>query len=210
MTTILVGLATATAFVDWVGVWCGQANIEQAAKPLVPVWLIAGIAVSGETGAAPVLVATALAFALGGDVALLPAVNRFVWGLGSFLIAHLLFIAAFLSMASEPSILGTVALAVALLVMGAVGHTIVTAVSRGPDGSARLGGAVTVYAVVLAAMMIAAVSTGNGLAVVGAAAFVVSDGVLGWNRFVVTRAHGRLTTHILYHTALVLLTAWVA
>ena len=56
---------------------------------------------------------------------------------------------------------------------------------RGPCGAGgRCSAPVTLYIVVISAMLITALATGNAWAGVGAALFVSSDAMIAWNRFV--------------------------
>jgi uncharacterized membrane protein YhhN len=149
-------------------------------KPLTTI-LILVLALGGEPGTYRALVCAGLAFSLAGDVFLMLPTDRFVAGLVSFLIAHLLYIAAFVTegvgftwWAALPFALYAAVLLRVLL-------------PRVGDG---LRAPVLVYAVTLAAMAWLAAEVairgvpGAEVAAVGAALFVVSDSALAVNRFV--------------------------
>jgi uncharacterized membrane protein YhhN len=65
----------------------------------------------------------------------------------------------------------------------------------------RLVGPVVAYLTVISAMLVAAAAAGNGWAVIGAALFVVSDTILGWNRFVRSSPPLAPAIMITYHLA---------
>jgi uncharacterized membrane protein YhhN len=127
------------------------------------------------------LVVAGLVFSLMGDVALMLPSDRFVEGLSSFLIAHVLYLAAFASDAGLTTApLGLLAFAggVALVYAGLRPHL----------GRARIP--VVVYMVAIALMAWQALARwlaldqfGALLACIGAVLFVLSDTALAWNRF---------------------------
>jgi uncharacterized membrane protein YhhN len=121
-----------------------------------------------------------LAFSLAGDVFLMLSDKRFVWGLVSFLVAHVCYIAAFTGRVrpGEPLWLSLPFLAAAVII----------AVQR----ARRLRWPVTVYTVVLMVMVwracaVWAVADNRQglLAGVGAILFAISDTILAVNHFVV-------------------------
>jgi alkenylglycerophosphocholine hydrolase len=170
-------------------------------KPLTTA-LVIGIALAHGTLVAPYTqwVVAALALSLAGDVCLMYEGDRwFLGGLGSFLLAHLAFVLAFLQGVPAPALpawLAAVALyAVALL-----------AVLLPRAGPLRLP--VLLYCAVLGAMVAAAAarhaampSPGTQLALCGALLFMLSDSALGWRRFVGAFRHAQ---------ALILSTYWAA
>ncbi len=63
----------------------------------------------------------------------------------------------------------------------------------------RLGAPVAIYMAVISFMVVSAFGTALPFAIVGAVLFYISDGVLGWNRFVDPLPHGRLIVMTTYH-----------
>jgi uncharacterized membrane protein YhhN len=123
-----------------------------------------------------------LAFSTAGDIFLMLPRDRFIAGLVSFLIAHLLYTFAF----SIDAPFGAAALL--WLPFFAVGSVIVALVWRGI--APRLRGAVVAYVVIIATMAGQAAGRWHTLggdaallAAIGAALFVVSDSALALNRF---------------------------
>jgi len=206
--TMLVLVALGVALLDWSAVFTQRPRIEALAKPLVLVILISAIVQEGATTTGWMVVA-ALAFSLIGDVLLLPAIDRFLAGLAAFLVSHLIYVLAFVSSWSlndaqdRAQLLAGFSLAAVLWLL--IGRRIIAA--SGADGSA-MNVAVRAYIIVLSAMMIAGFGVGSAVLALGALLFALSDGVLGWNRFVAHLAHGRLATHVLYHLGQTLFALW--
>jgi alkenylglycerophosphocholine/alkenylglycerophosphoethanolamine hydrolase len=197
--------AIAAACVDWYAVWARRDRIEAVAKPLVMVLLVAAV-VAADPVTAATLVAVALAFSAVGDVLLLPRLDMFVSGLAAFLLAHMVFVAAFVvgtdGASIVPLLLG-LGLAMAMFLL--LGQQIITAAH---EQEPALRWPVAMYVVVLCLMLVGGFSTGSAVAASGAAFFAASDGVLGWNRFVAQLPHGRLATHVPYHVGQMLIALW--
>ena len=138
------------------------------------------------------------ALCLIGDVALLPAVDKFIVGLGSFLAGHLAFIVAFVATGLDTPWLALVAAALLVPVLAGPGRRILAA-------SSALKGPVTGYLVIISAMAIVAWATGRPAAMVGAAVFVASDTILGWGKFVGERRWTPVAVMVTYHTSLIAL-----
>ena len=151
-------------------------------KPLATL-LILGVALAG-TSASPTyrwLIVAGLAFSLAGDVFLMLPRDRFVAGLASFFIAHLLYIAAFVhdGRFKLPLTVLLPLLAYALFLLWLV-----------REGVGKLGPVVALYAGALAAMAWTAVGRWAEIqtqpaeyAAIGAVLFVVSDSALAVDRF---------------------------
>ncbi len=177
----------ALALADWAAVARECRGLEAVAKPGALLALLA-YAWTGE-GPSPWLLA-AVAFSLAGDVFLLPTVDLFPAGLGSFLLAHLCYLLAL--PAALPARLGFTAAAAAAL--APVALRILRSV---PEGLLRVAAAG--YALALAAVLGSAVASGRSAAAAGAALFVASDGVLGWARFVQPKRWAPLVIIATYH-----------
>ncbi len=139
------------------------------------------------------LVAVGISFSLVGDLALLGNSNtHFLVGVGGFLLAHVAYIAAFVSkIVWSPRILGFTAL---------VGGATIALVLRVAPGAQGLLLPVIVYAIALSLMVISALSTVGGalplapLAAVGAVLFYISDSSLALNRFTAPLPHAAFLT----------------
>ncbi|MFH6565741.1 MULTISPECIES: lysoplasmalogenase [Pseudomonas] len=124
-----------------------------------------------------------LLFSLLGDILLAWPQDLFVWGLGAFLFAHLAYLKAYLVDCRRPALL---ALALALL----AGVSLFSVMAAKGLGDLLIP--VAVYALAISAMLWRAlarlgtrISKGSAwLAAAGALAFVVSDSLIGIDRFV--------------------------
>lgn len=192
----LVGVGVAGAFavacLDWWAVRTSRASVEEVAKPLVMVLLLIGALLAvGAPASVRLLVALGLGFGLVGDVLLLPRFDRFVEGLGAFLVGHLSYAVAFLFVGVTGWVVfGLIA---AVLAVGVLGRSIIAA---SPD---KLRLPVTVYVAVIGAMVALGIGTTEPLFGVGAAVFAASDALLGHDRFVTPRGDRRMWVHVLYH-----------
>lgn len=178
--------------------WWSRANddrrIEAITKPTFTVLAAVLCAVRGE-GTPMAIALVGFALCLIGDVALLPAVDKFIVGLGSFLAGHLAFIVAFIAAGMDTPWLALVAAVLLVPVLAGPGRRILA-------GSGALKGPVTGYLVIISAMAVVAWATGRPAAMVGAAAFVASDTILGWGRFVGERRWTPVAVMVTYHAAL--------
>ena len=181
--------------VNWWSRWREDRRVEAVTKPLFTV--LAGVlcAVHGD-GAAMVVALVAFACCLVGDVALLPAVNVFLAGLGAFLLGHVLFAVAFVIVGLDEPWLALLAAALLLPLLVGPGRGILR-------HSGGMRGPVTGYLVVISTMMLVAWATGRPAAMIGAAAFVVSDTLLGWAKFVRELLWMPVAVMVTYHLALV-------
>lgn len=156
-------------------------------KPLTTVLILALAAVAPTTTPAAELyqrwLLLALALSLAGDICLMFEGNRwFVAGLGSFLLAHLAFVAGFLQ--------GLRSFDLPIWLAGVAVYAVVLLIILLPRAGA-LKIPVLLYCGVLAAMVFAAAarhgfagSPESLRALCGALLFMLSDSLLGWRRFV--------------------------
>jgi uncharacterized membrane protein YhhN len=202
--------ACLAAVIDWLAVASDDLRIERIAKPAVIVALIAAVLLAGP-GVFPVraLLAMALAASLAGDLLLLPP-GRFTAGLVAFLVAHLAYLALFLlgPLDGGAALVGLGMSAVVLLVAGRP----ILAGAR----SAGMGGPVAAYFGAICLMAIAATAGASPGATVGAWLFILSDALLGWDRFAAPpagspggAARRRIAVMVTYHAAQILLTVAV-
>lgn len=134
-----------------------------------------------------------------GDIFLMLPSDQFIPGLISFLIAHLLYISAFVQ--ANDSYL-TIWL---LLPIGALGIVLLKVLL---PHTGKTTVPVIIYTTVILAMLWQALERWSVLssqsaiaAVLGAALFVISDYILAYNRFVKTFAYGRLLNLVTYFAA---------
>ena len=144
--------------------------------------LILALASLGAKGVRGGLLVTGLLFSLAGDIFLMLPHDSFVQGLGSFLVAHLLYILAFPT--GRPFLsLWNLAVAVVLAACATLVYR------RVQPGVQRAGGggmvkAVGVYVAVITLMVWRALGSGSFLTAIGALLFYLSDALLAWDRFV--------------------------
>lgn len=201
---LLLALTAVVAVGDWLVVSASNRRLEYVLKPLTTIGLIAvAVALEPRDPAARVLFVIALVLSLAGDVLLmLPDRKRFFpFGLGSFLLAHLAYIPGlFLLGASAGGLL--VGVVVAVVGGALVGRRILPAV-RQTDPSLVVP--VTIYLMVILAMLVAATGTLLPLAIAGAVLFCVSDTVLAFREFGTKRPHDGVVVMVTYHLAQALL-----
>lgn len=191
--TGLIHLATLSLGAEWLN-WIFK---------LLPMVLIITLAItfsgSGRrNGLYRWLIVTGLVFSIGGDaLLLLPDDPWFVFGLGSFLIGHLFYVAAmaarWLTPAKRPAgaakskqegfaigFTAGIMIVAYSLTMGSRFHGSIMA----DESLSGLWIPVVVYIAVIGAMGWSAIMTRNVLAIVGALLFMASDSILAWNKFV--------------------------
>jgi len=199
---VLLAAAAAAAVSDWFAVATGRRGVEQVAKPAYVVLLgaFAWLLHADETVSGWWLL-VALALCLVGDVLLLADYDEaFGLGLLTFLLAHVAFAGAVVTMAHRPPL--WVGVAVTVVVVTAVVAFFLWPMARRDLAE---GLPPTVYAVVLGAFVAVAWWSGQVLVGVGASLFLVSDGVLAAGRFWREVRGYRVVVMVTYHLALLLL-----
>lgn len=189
---LLIAFALA-AVLDWIAVARGHQPLVWIAKPatlaLLLLWAAAGPAPSWALFAA-------LTASLLGDVYLMLPANLFAAGLGAFLLGHLGYIAAIEAPLGMRLawFAGVIALSapLTLRLLRGVAHP-------------ALRGAVASYMLVIMFMVASALASGDGRASIGALLFMISDGMIAWNRFVTPFPYARVAIHITYHVGQMLL-----
>lgn len=206
MTTIafvLLALAIVAAVCDWIAVLDQDQRLEYLCKPLVLVGLIAvALALEPESDAVRTWFVAALIFSLAGDVFLMVRKrDLFIFGLGAFLVAHLAYVIGFLIGGVDPprTVLG---LAVAGAAVGTIGLRIVRSVH---EKQPELALPVVTYMGVISLMLVVAIGSGSGAALLGGLLFYVSDALIGWSRFVKDYKWAPLAIIVTYHVAQVAL-----
>jgi len=202
---VKVALLLATivsASLNWGGRLRRDEGLQSATKPLTTFLLILLAIAGSANGVQTSFAVAALMFCLIGDVALMPMFDHFVVGLGAFLLGHLVFIALFDRYGLDSPALGALAVVAAGLMAATVGRRIVVGAAEHAEGL-RLP--VTAYLTVICAMTVAGWATGRWIVVLGTLLFVVSDSILGWERFVRAQAWMSLAVMVTYHGAIGLL-----
>jgi uncharacterized membrane protein YhhN len=196
------GLAAAALYL--IGLVTDLHWLRLAAKPIVPLALAGSVLIAGR-GRYAAAIAAALLFCLLGDV-LLEIGGLFLFGLAAFLIAHLLFLAAFLLEARRPSLL-------LLLPVAALGLIVFRIIL---PGLGEMVAPVVLYLAAIVAMMwrgAARAEAGRSgrwsgwASLVGALAFGFSDSLLALDRFHEPFAGARYAVILTYWLALLLLAA---
>ena len=207
---ITLALSFAAIISGGVYIWAARAGsptLRYIFKPLTTV-LILALALLLPDEVSPLyrtLIAVGILFSLGGDIFLMLPRDAFVWGLASFLVAHLFYIAAYISRAGLQMnwlLLAPFVLYVAVLLYLLLPHT---GVVRVP---------VILYAVVLmamgwqaAALWWAVRDTAALLAMAGALLFIASDSILALDKFRAPIPQRDLLIMSTYYGALLLI-AW--
>jgi uncharacterized membrane protein YhhN len=203
--TLAAAVALAVfALATWASVWRAAPRVEMVTKPLALLALIAlAVALGAPDTDVGVSVLVALGLALVGDVFLLGSgVRSFVGGLGAFLISNLAYLVAFVLLGFH-WIPAVVVLIIVLFVLRTAGHRVQAGAVR--EGGPWLGGGTTAYMLVLCALAVTAAGTARPLVLVGALVFLVSDLVLGLDRFVGPRPRADLVVMVTYHVGQVLM-----
>ena len=126
---LLVATAVA-ALANWWSRIHPNDRLEAWSKPLTTVLVIGLALVSGAPSEQIAVAVIALTLCLAGDIALMPAIDKFVVGLAAFLLGHLVFIVLFVQYGLESPVLAGVALILAALLVATVGNVIVQGASH--------------------------------------------------------------------------------
>jgi uncharacterized membrane protein YhhN len=198
---------------DWVGVLRERKLFEYVGKPLTMVALVAAaVALEPIDSSQRAWFVAALVLSLLGDIFLMlpdremgPA-DTFTFGLASFLLGHVAYIVGFFArgVGSAWVVAALLATLPILVIIG--GRVIRGARAKDP----KLGVAVTVYMVVLVAMLDVAWWSGVAAAMAGAVLFVASDAMIGWSRFVKVFRNHHIAIIVTYHLAQALLVVSLA
>lgn len=213
MTYTLVGIALIIAVVDWYAVYAQKKWLEYLAKPGVMVALLIWIVLNGGLSDGLVWFTLGLAFSMAGDIFLMLPRERFIAGLISFLLAHLMYTAGF---NLAPPALNLPAAIVAVLI-AFTWFRIYRAIAAGlqASGNEALKIPVLAYSLVISVMLLSALLTLTGetwqpapalLVSGGALLFFISDTLLAWNKFVTPLRYGRLVVILTYHLGQIMIT----
>lgn len=191
----LIAATLVIAAADWVAVAVGNRRLEHVVKPLTMAVLIAAALSMSEADPAVARwwIVAGLVASLAGDVFLM--LDRFLPGLASFLVGHVLYIVAFITMGLGGTlfVLGAALVAVSIRMVG------VKVVQGAAEQDRNLGLAVTAYILVISLMVAAAFATARPAAIIGAVLFYASDACIGWSRFRSEFPHHRTIIMVTYH-----------
>lgn len=172
-----------------------------AGLKILPIATLAVLASSRLDGLTRTLALVALAFSALGDVFLdLDFPNQFVFGLGAFLLAQLTYAVNFLRYAdfrNRRSLLRGVPVVIGALVLAAV---------MLPDAG-ELAPAVMVYLLAILLMVVSAAAHrgDSALLFAGALSFMISDALIGLNRFVTPVPLAGIAVMVTYYGAQLML-----
>ena len=218
MPAVLFTLTVLCAILEWVAVFKDWRRLEYFAKPGVMLFLLAWALVSGGIKAPLAWFELGLVLSLVGDVFLLLSNERrwFLFGLGAFLLAHVVYVIGFNSPLPPFSIMSIGVAVIVLMTALPPVRRILLGVKQ--KGLPRLLEPVRVYAMVVSLMLFSALMAlfrtdwlaGPAYLVsLGAVLFISSDMLLAWNKFVKPVRRGRLLLMILYHLGQMALIAGV-
>jgi uncharacterized membrane protein YhhN len=194
---VLIGATLVVAVGDWLAVLRSIKQLEYLCKPLTMVVLIAAaLALDVTDPTARTFFVVALVFSLVGDVFLmLPNDSLFVFGLASFLLGHVAYIAGMWSAGIDAGWLAIGAVVV-LVAVASLGRRIYQAVKAVEP---TLAAPVAAYIGVISVMVASAFGRHTLAAVLGAGLFYASDALIAWNRFIAAQTWGRLAIIVSYH-----------
>jgi uncharacterized membrane protein YhhN len=202
---VLTIAAGAGAVVHWVACWLADARMGRFSKPVTTTALgLIALVGAGADGAGRPWWVVAFVCCLAGDVLLMLPREQFVAGLVAFLAGHVLFVVGLLRLGrGSPAVhhrsLAAAGIAAVVLILVAVAPGLLRAVR---STEPALVGPVAVYMVVISTMAIVAGARGGGWGTAGACAFLASDSILAWGRFVRTSRRLEVAVMVTYHAAL--------
>jgi uncharacterized membrane protein YhhN len=190
----LLVVAGAFAVGNWIAVAAGSKPAEYVCKPATLLALIAvALVLDPVHGDMRAWFVVALALSLLGDVFLMLPADLFVFGLGAFLLGHIAYTVG-LNLHTD----GNWLLAIPIpIVAAALAVRLVRGIRR--MGEDALVVPVLAYVVVIGAMVVSAVASGNALAAAGALLFMGSDALIGETRFVRPHAGAGVAIMVTYH-----------
>lgn len=199
MKVALLVATIVSAVLHWGGRARHDEGLQAVTKPLTTYLLILVAIAGSANGVETSYAVAALTLCLIGDIALMPMFDQFVVGLGAFLLGHLVFIALFARYGLDSPALAALAVLAGGLLAATVGRRIVLGAA---EHASALRLPVTAYLTVICAMTVAGWATGRWIVVLGCLLFVVSDSILGWERFVRSQPWMPLAVMITYHGAI--------
>lgn len=122
----------------------------------------------------------ALLLSLAGDIFLMLEDKWFIYGLISFLLAHIIYIVGFLT---SWTIIFTISVPILFVALLSSVFFIVLYRSVYKQGGSQLVVSVAIYMVIISSMLSLALLTGSKLLIAAALLFFISDAVLAFNKF---------------------------
>ena len=213
----LIILALFFAGLESLALWKKWTKLEYFVKPAVMVCLFIWLVTTAGLQGTLLWFGVGILFSMAGDIFLLFIDRFFIFGLISFLLAHIAYLVGF--NLPFPETLGTWAIAISII----VGLSAVRLLRRIVDGvrvnQPRLVVPVIIYSAVITLMLLSALltlfrpewsSTPAYLVSFGAFMFYFSDVILAWNRFVAPIKNSRVLNIGAYHLAQVMIIVGVA
>lgn len=213
----LIILALIFAGLESLALWKKWTKLEYFVKPAVMVCLFIWLVTTAGLQGTLLWFGVGILFSMAGDIFLLFIDRFFIFGLISFLLAHIAYLVGF--NLPFPETLGTWAIAISII----VGLSAVRLLRRIVDGvrvnQPRLVVPVIIYSAVITLMLLSALltlfrpewsSTPAYLVSFGAFLFYFSDVILAWNRFVAPIKNSRVLNIGAYHLAQVMIIVGVA
>ncbi len=192
---IAVGLFTLAAPLDWWAVGTRNKAVEYVTKPLALVALVVFAAVADASiESLRVWWVAALVLSLAGDVFLMLPRDLFLFGLTSFLFAHLAYVVGFVSETTFE-----IPVAVPAAGLAVIAAALLRRMLAGPGMDPKLRAPVVFYVVVITAMAACAIATASLLPAIGALFFMGSDALIGWRRFIGEQRWMPVAIIVLYH-----------
>ena len=213
----LIILALIFAGLESLALWKKWTKLEYFVKPAVMVCLFIWLVTTAGLQGTLLWFGVGILFSMAGDIFLLFIDRFFIFGLISFLLAHIAYLVGF--NLPFPETLGTWAIAISII----VGLSAVRLLRRIVEGvrvnQPRLVVPVIIYSAVITLMLLSALltlfrpewsSTPAYLVSFGAFLFYFSDVILAWNRFVAPIKNSRVLNIGAYHLAQVMIIVGVA
>lgn len=200
-------LSAVSAMVDWTATWFSKPRIRYAAKPATLLFLILATYVSTRWQGEMLFYGIGLVFCLLGDILLMMRARFFILGLASFLVGQIWYMAA-LHQTPLPSNTLAYAGGAFLILVTIIPVAFIYKRICSRNGPRYLAIAIIFYGLIEGLFLVSASLTlykdawpplHARLMTLGAALFVVSDIVLGIDRFDRPIAHGRTVVHMTYH-----------
>lgn len=206
MSYLFLWIAIIIAPLDWLAVAFDWRKIEYLAKPAVILALLAWLGMNDGVSGEMIWFEIGLLFSLIGDICLLFPKKLFIVGLVSFLLTHIAYTIG-LNPTLPPVNIASMILAVLVGITTAQIHNRMAA-GLTKKGQENLKIPILIYAIAISLMLLSALLTlvrpswEAFFAIfvsTGAMLFYISDGLIGWNRFVNPIPNGRLFTMVTYH-----------
>ncbi len=199
-TAVWFAVASVFAIGNWYAVARSRKPLEYLCKPATLAALIVAATLLDPTVDAHTRRAwfvAALVFSLAGDVLLMLPRDLFVPGLAAFLVGHVCYLVGFwVHGPSGPALIPAVVVTIA--VVAPLARRILGAITAGSEPD-ELRLAVVAYMVVISAMLVTALASGNVVAGAGAILFVASDSMIAWDRFVQGFRWAPVAIMVTYH-----------